>query len=81
MSNGLADTQREKLKKLAEGVEYTTRKEFAEKLNSLKESYFPKKATAVKKEETPLMESVQKPAVSGEMDVYTKTLAKMNKKD
>ena len=81
VSNGLADTQREKLKKLAEGVEYTTRKEFAEKLNSLKESYFPKKATAVKKEETPLMESVQKPAVSGEMDVYTKTLAKMNKKD
>jgi hypothetical protein len=82
VSSGLADTQREKLKKLAEGVEYTTRKEFAEKLNTLKESYFPKKGAPKKEEEQPLMESAKTNApVSGEMDVYTKTISKMGKKD
>jgi hypothetical protein len=84
VSSGLAETQREKLNKLAEGVEYTTRKEFATKLNTLKESYFPKRAASTKKEEV-LMESAatNKPTVApgSEMDVYTKTIAKMGKKD
>jgi hypothetical protein len=80
VSGGLAETQREKLTKLAEGVDYTTRKEFAAKLVSLKEAYFPKSPKTVKREEQPLLESVQKP-VNSEMAVYTKTLSKMNKKD
>ena len=37
---GLAQTQVEKLKSLAEGVEFTTEEEFADKLSTLKESYF-----------------------------------------
>ena len=37
---GLTQTQVEKLKSLAEGVEFTTDEEFAEKLSTLKESYF-----------------------------------------
>jgi hypothetical protein len=37
---GLAQTQVEKLKSLAEGVEFTTEEEFVEKLEVLKESYF-----------------------------------------
>jgi len=81
VSSGLADTQREKLKKLAEGVEYTTRKEFAQKLVDLKESYFPKKGAA-KKEET-LTEQTQQPqntpAAPAEMDLYSKTISKMKK--
>lgn len=36
---GLTQTQVEKLKSLAEGVEFTTEEEFAEKLATLKESY------------------------------------------
>ena len=82
VSSGLADTQREKLKKLAEGVEYTSRKDFAEKLNTLKESYFPKKG-APKKEEvlTEQTKTTNTTAVPGEMDVYTKTISKMGKKD
>jgi hypothetical protein len=79
VSNDLVDTQREKLKKLSEGVEYTTRKEFAEKLKSLKESYFPKKTTAVRREEQPLVESVQKPAANSEMSVYSQMISKMKK--
>jgi hypothetical protein len=37
---GLTQTQVEKLKSLAEGVEFTTEEEFAYKLSTLKESYF-----------------------------------------
>ena len=81
VSGGLADTQREKLAKLAEGVEYTTRKEFQAKLVSLKEAYFTKATKPLKKEEQPLVESVTKPVKNDEMSVYTQTLAKMNKRD
>jgi hypothetical protein len=37
---GLSQTQVEKLKSLAENVEFTTEEEFAAKLSTLKESYF-----------------------------------------
>lgn len=40
-ADGLADTQVAKLKELAEGITFTTPTEFSEKLNTLKESYFP----------------------------------------
>ncbi|MGA1738902.1 MAG: hypothetical protein ACO4AM_06455 [Candidatus Nanopelagicaceae bacterium] len=39
-SKGLADTQVEKLRTLAEGIEFETPEEFAQKLNVIKESYF-----------------------------------------
>jgi hypothetical protein len=75
VSGGLADTQAEKLRKLAEGVEYTTRKEFAEKVTALKESYFAKAATPRKEE--PLARPKQ--TISEEMETYSKTLAKFKK--
>ena len=37
---GLTQTQVEKMKSLAEGVDFTTEEEFADKLETLKESYF-----------------------------------------
>ena len=81
VSGGLADTQREKLAKLAEGVEYTTRKEFQAKLVSLKEAYFTKAPKPLKKEEQPLVESTTAKPTNNEMSVYTQTLSKMNKRD
>ena len=44
VSEGLADTQKEKLASLAEGVEYTTEEEFSKKLTTMKESYFTKES-------------------------------------
>ena len=38
---GLTDTQAEKLKALAENVEYTNDDQFIEKVSTLKENYFP----------------------------------------
>jgi hypothetical protein len=77
VSSGLPETQREKLAKLAEGVDYSTRKEFGEKLMSLRESYFPKKTNSVKKEEPLFEQTTKKP--NTEMSVYTQTLSKFKK--
>ena len=44
-AEGLAATQVEKLKKLAEDVDFDSEETFAEKVNTIKESYFTKKTT------------------------------------
>ena len=43
VSEGLADTQKDKLAALAEGVEFTTEEEFSKKVKTIKESYFKEK--------------------------------------
>ena len=56
VSEGLADTQKEKLAALAEGIEFTTEEEFTKKVNTIKESYF-KESTVTQNEvadETPV---------------------------
>ena len=51
VSDGLAATQKEKLASLAESVEFESDAEYREKLETLKESYFPHKgATTIKTE-------------------------------
>lgn len=52
VSEGLADTQKDKLASLAEGVEFETEEKFTEKLKTLRESYFPSGSTAHKAEVT-----------------------------
>ena len=42
VSEGLAETQKEKLASLAESVEFESEEEYREKLETLKESYFSK---------------------------------------
>jgi hypothetical protein len=57
---GLTQTQVEKLKSLAESVEFTTEEEVAEKLNTLKEAYAPSK-TVKAAEKSALEEGVEVP--------------------
>ena len=45
VSDGLADTQKEKLASLAESVEFESEQEYREKLETLKESYFSRTTT------------------------------------
>jgi hypothetical protein len=79
---GLTQTQVEKLKTLAENVEFTTEEEFAQKLDTLVESYFQN--TTVKVADTSaLNEEVQieedtKPAASVDpvMAQYAQTISK-----
>ena len=42
VSEDLADTEKEKFASMAENVEYDSAEKFAEKLETIKESYFPK---------------------------------------
>ncbi len=49
VTEGLADTQKEKLATLAENVEFESESDYREKLGTLKESYFPTKGTSAPK--------------------------------
>lgn len=75
VSEGLAVTQKEKLASLAESVEFESEDEYREKLEMLKESYFPANKTPKAHTET-LSEGVdQSPeSVSGPMAAYLRTL-------
>jgi hypothetical protein len=54
----LADTDSEKISKLAEGIEFENTEQYIEKLNVLKESYFPK-SDAVTSEITETDETIE----------------------
>ena len=75
VSEGLADTQKEKLASLAESVEFESEAKYREKLETLKESYFPSKAPAATKSES-LSEGVDHAgdSISGSMARYLTTL-------
>jgi len=75
VSEGLAATQKEKLASLAESVEFESEEEYREKLEMLKESYFPA-GKAPKAHTETLSEGVdQSPeSVSGTMAAYLRTL-------
>jgi len=75
VSEGLAQTQKEKLASLAESVEFESEEEYREKLEMLKESYFPANKTPKAHTET-LSEGVDNSSesVSGPMAAYLRTL-------
>ena len=57
VSEGLADTQKEKLAALAEGIEFVSEEDFSKKVTTIKESYFTKETTVTQSEvanETPV---------------------------
>jgi len=79
---GLTQTQVEKLKSLAEGVEFTTEEEFAQKLETLKESYFKaevKVADAESLNEEVVVEDDSTPkkksSIDPMMEQYAKTIS------
>lgn len=80
--DGLTQTQEEKLKTLADSVEYTTPEEFVEKLETLKENYFPSKTktatTDTLNEEVQIEEDPNAKKKSGNrlMDIYSDTISK-----
>ena len=65
---GLTQTQVEKMKSLAEGVEFTTEEEFVEKLETIKESYFKAQVktadSSALDDEVQIEEEAKKPAAS-----------------
>ena len=81
VTEGLAVTQKDKLAKLAENVEFDSEDAYREKLVTLRESYFPTNGSNVQRNETEtLTEGTetghQEPAVTGMMESYLKTLSR-----
>ena len=75
---GLTQTQVEKLKALAEGVDFTTEEEFVTKLDTLKESYFKaevKVADASAFEEVLVEDEKKQVFADPSMEVYAKTIS------
>ena len=83
VSEGLAETQKEKLASLSESVEFASEESYREKLETLKESYFPSKksAPAQAKSET-LSEGVDSSpeSISGSMASYLKMVSAISNK-
>ena len=75
VSDGLAATQKEKLASLSESVEFESEESYREKLETLKESYFPNSSPATKAEN--LSEGVDNSpeTITGSMSAYLKTLS------
>ena len=86
VAEGLAVTQREKLTSLAENVEFESETDYREKLETLKESYFPSgKSSAPKSNSENLSEEVSTDEVVSEqttprMQAYLDTLSRAAKK-
>jgi hypothetical protein len=76
VSDGLADTQKEKLASLSESVEFESETSYRDKLETLKESYFPSKNGTPKAKTESLSEGVDHAGadVSGSMAGYLNTL-------
>jgi hypothetical protein len=77
--DGLTATQTEKLKSLAEGINYTTANEYAQKINILRESYFTNKVVAenvLDNEEVDTEATQINEQLTGPMAAYVKTLGK-----
>ena len=77
VSEGLAISQKEKLASLAEGVEFESEKEYREKLETLKESYFQKSNIINEEADSPqtISEDASTEAPSGSsMQAYLRAL-------
>ena len=74
ISEGLVDTQKDKLAALAEGVDFVSEEEFSKKLTTIKESYFPKEKATVSEvsDETPVESEAQSPAMAAYLQALSR---------
>jgi hypothetical protein len=85
VTEGLAQTQRDKLATLIENVEFESEQGYREKLETLKESYFPSKSSAPTSKTENLTEesgesAYQTKQVSSSMERYLQTMTRVAKK-
>ena len=80
VSEGLAEPQKAKLASLAECVEFDSEDQYREKVETLKESYFPAKGTSSTAKTETLSEGVDNQgaeSVSNSMAAYLQTLSRI----
>ena len=81
VAEGLALSQKEKLASLAESVEFESETQYREKLETLKESYFPSRVASPSAKSDTLSEGmgVAPESYSGSMSAYLNTLSRFGK--
>ena len=81
VSEDLADTEKEKLGKLADGIDFEDKSQYSEKLEVIKENYFPKQQAEVVTEELENTEEEQdiSESVDPIMSKYASALTRLNK--
>ena len=77
VSRGLAETQKSKLASLAESVEFISEEDYREKLEALRESYFPRTPVAVENNDEMLGTSSE--LVSESMNAYLQAVTRFSK--
>ena len=83
VTEGLAQTQRDKLASLIENVEFESEESYREKISTLRKSYFPDNAGVQRDNSENLTEGNQaevSASVSSTMETYLKTLGRVSKK-
>ena len=83
VSEGLTETQKDKFKTLAEGIEFSDKETYQKKLETIKESYFVEETQAeitspIGDTEEPLDEEVKQP--KGSMAGYVNAISRITKK-
>jgi len=81
VSEDLADTEKEKLGKLADGIDFEDKSQYSEKLEVIKENYFPKQQSETITEELENTEEEQtiSESVDPIMSKYASALTRLNK--
>ena len=79
VTDGLVDTEVEKLRSLSEGLEFDSAEQYEEKLNVLKENYFGTKTSLTESTEEPIVNDAEE-APKGPMGLYVQSLTKTLKK-
>ena len=77
VSEGLAQTQKEKLASLAEGVEFVSEESYREKIETIKENYFPKTQASSSEDLVEKTETISESA--GPMAAYAAALERWSK--
>ncbi len=77
VSRGLAETQKSKLASLAESVEFVSEEDYREKLEALRESYFPRNPVTPEREDEMLGSDSE--VVSESMNAYLQAISKFSK--
>lgn len=77
VSRGLAETQKSKLASLAESVEFVSEEDYREKLEALRESYFPRNPVTPEREDEMLGSDSE--VVSESMSAYLQAISKFSK--
>ena len=78
VASNLADTEKDKLKSLAENIEYNDAEDFKKKVETIKDSYFPKSKANV--ETSTVADDNSIPNLTGSMAAYTAAISNFKNK-